>query len=235
MSVEKKSVKIEEIEVRIVYSFRRSISITVDPDNGAVIRVPFRTSLKKIEEILLNKSRWIRKAVESCSLFKKIDQNKLFAEGELLMFKGKENNLKISESDKYFVRQEGDTIELGIIGCNDPEVIQALLENWYKKTAKKVFTELLSDLIIKHNNYNFNCTGFSVRKMKKRWGSCSSKGKIAISYDLIRLDLIYGEYVLIHELCHLIHHNHSSEYYKLLSEVFPQWKQVRGELQKYIR
>jgi predicted metal-dependent hydrolase len=71
--------------------------------------------------------------------------------------------------------------------------------------------------------------------MKKRWGSCSSKGKIAISYDLIRLDEIYAEYVIIHELCHLKHHNHSSNYYNLLSEVYPEWKKVREELKKYVR
>jgi predicted metal-dependent hydrolase len=71
--------------------------------------------------------------------------------------------------------------------------------------------------------------------MKKRWGSCSSKGKIAISYDLIRLDEIYAEYVIIHELCHLKHHNHSANYYKLLSEVYPNWKKVKGELKKFIR
>jgi predicted metal-dependent hydrolase len=70
--------------------------------------------------------------------------------------------------------------------------------------------------------------------MRSRWGSCSKQGKITLSTELIKLPDIFLEYVIIHELCHLKHHNHGKEYYKLLSELFPDWKIVRKGLRDYI-
>jgi predicted metal-dependent hydrolase len=71
--------------------------------------------------------------------------------------------------------------------------------------------------------------------MKSRWGSCSSSGKIALSYDLIRLSKECREYVIIHELCHLRHHNHGKGFYDLLTELYPDWKKTRAEIKRYLR
>jgi hypothetical protein len=81
----------------------------------------------------------------------------------------------------------------------------------------------------------FNPAGLVIRTMRRRWGSCSHKGIITLSTELIKLSDLHIEYVIAHELCHLKHHNHGSQYYKLLSEVFPEWKMVRKELRKYIQ
>jgi predicted metal-dependent hydrolase len=69
--------------------------------------------------------------------------------------------------------------------------------------------------------------------MKRRWGSCSNKGKITLSSELIRLSDNYIEYVIIHELCHLRHHNHGPRFYEMLSELYPEWKTVRKEMKNY--
>lgn len=80
----------------------------------------------------------------------------------------------------------------------------------------------------------FKPAGLIIRKMKRRWGSCSNKGIITLSTELIKLPELYIEYVILHELCHLKHHNHGSGYYKLLSELFPDYKTVRKDLKKFI-
>jgi hypothetical protein len=82
---------------------------------------------------------------------------------------------------------------------------------------------------------NFKPTGLVIRSMKRRWGSCSNRGKITLSTELIRLADIYTEYVIIHELCHLKQHNHGPKYYELLSELFPEWKRVRKEMRAFVR
>lgn len=70
--------------------------------------------------------------------------------------------------------------------------------------------------------------------MKSRWGSCSSKGKITLNTELIKLADKYIEYVMIHELCHLKHHNHGPGFYALMTELCPDWKRLRNELKSYI-
>ena len=97
------------------------------------------------------------------------------------------------------------------------------------------FPELMSKVIRKHENQLFKPTGLVVRTMKRRWGSCSNKGVITLSTELIKMSDLYIEYVIAHDLCHLKHHNHGEHYYKLLSEVFPEWKKVRREMRKYMQ
>ena len=95
-------------------------------------------------------------------------------------------------------------------------------------------TEKVKELVVKYNSYRFNPSMITIRSMKRRWGSCSSKGRITLNSEMIKIDDIFTEYVILHELCHLKHHNHGAEYYKLLSEIFPDWKNVRKELRKYL-
>ena len=104
----------------------------------------------------------------------------------------------------------------------------------YKNEAVIIFPDLLSNVLQKHEIQVFKPTSLVIRTMKRRWGSCSNKGIITLSTELIKLPDLFIEYVILHELCHLKHHNHGREYYRLLSEVFPDYKQVRKELRRYI-
>jgi len=236
MTIEKKISETEDIIYKVKYSHRRTLGISIHPDKGVVARVPFRTPQKIVDGMIRNKAEWIRKVLKSQQSLNKIDQKKVFADGDTILFMGKKHFLKITPSDKnYICRSEDNIIEIGYTDLPDPIRIKIILETWYKNVARKVLSRKFEEILLKYKDFNFTPTGFSVRKMKKRWGSCTAKGKIAISYDLIRLDDIYGEYVIIHELCHLKHHDHSKEYYGLLSELFPRWKTVRNELQKIIR
>jgi predicted metal-dependent hydrolase len=94
---------------------------------------------------------------------------------------------------------------------------------------------IFNGMIEKYEDQMFKPTGLVIRTMKRRWGSCSTRGKITLSTELIKLPDLYIEYVIVHELCHLRHHNHGAGYYKLLSELFPEWRFVRKELRKYIQ
>jgi predicted metal-dependent hydrolase len=225
-----------DIRYRIIFSRRRSISIIISPDYGVVVKAPYMTPVGTIRRFVNEKSGWITKTVNGFNSLKRLDKVNGYSDGDSLLLYGKEYKLRLFKSDKYSVRTTDDnTIEAGYSNDNNPLIIRALLEGWFKFIAQKKFTDKFREILLKYKDYCFTPSGFVVRSMKKRWGSCSSKGKIAISYDLIRLEEVYTEYVIIHELCHLKHHNHSANYYKLLSEVYPDWKRVRKELQKYIR
>jgi len=226
----------DDFQYRIIFSRRRTISIIISPDYGVVVKAPYKTPMAAIRRFLNEKSGWIIKTLNGFSSLKRLDNEKGYSDGDSLLLFGKEYKLRLFKSDKYSVRTTDDnTIEAGYSNDDNPLIIRAVLEGWFKFIAQGKIARKFREILVKYNSYGFRPTDFVVRTMKKRWGSCSSKGKIAISYDLIRLDEVYTEYVIIHELCHLKHHNHSSNYYNLLSEVYPEWKKVRTELQKYIR
>lgn len=234
MHNEEKTYQLQNIEFRVVYSGRRTLGISVLPDSSVVVRAPYRASLKTIHRIVQEKAGWIIKHRDNYTLKAGRKLNGSLTDGEKQLFRGKDCMLLIIPSSKPFVRFNDDTIEIGIDKTEDKQAIKRLLYKGYKSEAAKTFPEMLHTSLKVHENQSFKPTGLVIRSMKSRWGSCSKKGIITLSTELIKLPDIFIEYVIVHELCHLKHHNHGKEYYKLLSELFPDWKQVRKDLRGYI-
>ena len=145
------------------------------------------------------------------------------------------NKEKIKKSVKPYVIFFDSTIELGTEKTDDPETVRRLLYKGYKNEAITHFPILMRKVLSEHENEKFKPEGLIIRTMKRRWGSCSNKGIVTLSTELIKLSDQYIEYVITHELCHLKHHNHGPNFYKLLTEIYPEWKTVRRELRKYIQ
>lgn len=225
-----------DFEYRIRYSRRRTLSIIVSPDKGVTVKAPHRTPAGIIEKFVNEKSPWIIKCLEGFSSLQRIDSVNGYHDGDRVMLFGEFHRLRLVPSGSFNVRlRDEKIIEIEFRHKNDPLLIREVLEAWFRFIAARELTTRFSELLARYSAFGFKPAGFSVRKMKKRWGSCSSGGMIGISYDLIRLDREFSDYVIAHELCHLIHHNHGADYYKLLSEVYPQWKKMRAELKKYLR
>ena len=235
MLKEEKIHRIDDIEFKVIYSRRRSIGISVLPDSSVIVRVPYLTSFKTISRIVNEKYSWIIKHRDN---YRKLDHSsvrKSNITGETHLFHGNQSVLKIEKSEKPYVRFYESIIALGTEKTDDPIAIKQLLYRGYKNEALRYFPESFNKVLRENENQSFKPTGLVIRTMKRRWGSCSNKGIITLSTELIKLSDLYIEYVIIHELCHLKHHNHGPQFYKLLSEVFPEWKTVRKELRKYIQ
>ncbi len=226
--------KIHDIELRIVYSRRRTLGISVLPDSSVVVRVPHRTSDTIIERIIMEKSSWITRHRDNFILNKKKSLKRIFSNGSSHLFMGNEALLKISKSTRQYISFNNGAIDLGIRNPEDQVAVKRLIYKGYKTEAESLFQSMINNVLERYKEQNFRPAGLIVRSMKRRWGSCSSKGVITLSTELIKLPEIYTEYVIIHELCHLKHHNHGTAYYKLLTELFPPWKKVRKEMKDLI-
>jgi hypothetical protein len=228
------SVNSKDIEFRVIYSGRRTLGISVLTDSSVIVRVPYRTSDKAIYRLINEKSSWIIKHRDYYRCQDKNKRTHLYINGEIYPFRGIESVLKIEKSKKQFVRFNDHTIELGLEKTDDAPAVKKLLLTGYKEQALTILPGILSKMIKMHENQMFNPAGLVIRTMKRRWGSCSNKGVITLSTELIKLSDIFIEYVIVHELCHLRHHNHGARYYELLSALFPDWKSVRKELRRHI-
>ncbi len=226
---------IKNIDFKVVYSRRRTLGISVHPDSTVIVRVPYRTSDKTIVRIVEEKASWIIKHRDNYRNHRNISLIRSYSNGETHLFRGREFTLKIENSKKSYIRFTEETIELGLGKHDDQDAVKKLLYKGYMSEAKELFPELLRATLEKFYYQNFKPSGLIIRTMKRRWGSCSNKGMITLSTELIKLPDKYIEYVIVHELCHLKHHNHGAKYYELLSELFPEWKSVRKELRKHIR
>jgi len=234
MLKEQKIHYIPGVEFKVIFSGRRTLGISVLPDSSVIVRVPYMTSPKTINRIVQQKADWIIKHRDSYRNKQQESPSKRYINGEIHLFRGIESVLKIENPLSKTICFNGGTIELNLPDMYDSTAVKRLLYTGYKNEAQKLYPEILKKVLIKYDDQNFKPTGLIIRTMKRRWGSCSNSGVITLSTELIKLSDIYIEYVILHELCHLKHHNHGVRYYKLLSELFPDWKTVRRELRKHI-
>lgn len=115
------------------------------------------------------------------------------------------------------------------IAKKDPDLIQARLEHWYRQRAKLIFTQCL-DSMLQHAVWVKKKPSLRIFKMKTQWGNCSPNGKLTLNPLLVKTPIECINYVILHELCHLVEHNHSENFYRLMKQVLPSWEKTKLRL-----
>lgn len=215
------NIKGRQINCEIVRSQRRTVAIQIHPDRRIELKVPLLYNINEVEPFLLKHYRWIFKRLDAPVALK--TEPKRFVNGELHYFLGKQYPIKIIISPENTVVFQDDTIVI-YAKYDLPELIEVLLEKWYFTQARAVFQKISIPLTKQMAKYNVAPKSFTIKKMKTRWGSCSSKGSINLNLDLIKLPEGCIKAVILHELCHLVHMNHSKEFYDLMTAEMPDWK-----------
>lgn len=187
---------------KIIFSKRRTISLSVTRDAELVVRAPQSASVSYIEDLVVKRKEWIEKALErQLSSVKK----KTFSEGEMFLFLGKEYPLRIVKT----YRSRLEFLDGFFLSEHKLPVAKKLFEQWYKTQAKKVVTERLS---LHSQTMGLSVKKITIRNTSSRWGSCSSLGNVNFSYRLVLAPIEILDYVVVHELAHLVHQNHSSRF-----------------------
>ena len=215
------NIKGRQIDCEIVRMQRRTVAIQIHPDKRIELKVPPLYNIDEVEPFLVKHHRWIFNRLDAPE--KKSREPKKFVDGEMHYFLGKQYPLRIIISPENTVEFRDDTI-IVYAKYNVSDLIAVLLERWYYQQAHQVFQEISIPLMKQMKKYNVLPKSFTVKKMKTRWGSCSSKGSINLNLDLIKLPEGCIKAVILHELCHLVHMNHSKEFYALMTAEMPDWK-----------
>ena len=217
-----------KIDCEIKRSRRKTIALYVFPDARVEIRVPLLYNVNDVEPFLIKHSRWLFNRLDSkCD---NVIAAKRFVDGELHYFLGKQYPIKVNAASRSSVVFKDDMIHISCRDTSNVSKISDILDCWYLEQAKRVFQEISIPLIKQMAKYNVAPKSFSIRKMKTRWGSCSRKGSISLNLHLIKLPEPCIKEVILHELCHLVHFNHSKEFYALMTAEMPDWKLWKKEL-----
>ena len=220
-------IKGRQINCEIVRSRRKTVAIQIYPDKRIELKVPLLCNIDNVEPFLEKHYRWIFKRLDAPIISK--HDTKRFVSGELHYFLGKQYPLLITISPDNNVAFLDNTLMV-YAKYDIPELIETLLEKWYLSQARRIFHEISSPLMKQMEKYNVFPKSFTIKKMRTRWGSCSSKGSISLNLDLIKLPEQCIKEVILHELCHLVHFNHSKEFYALMTAEMPDWKIWKKEL-----
>jgi len=203
---------------------KKTISILIK-DGNVEVKAPFNLNQNEIDAFILKKEKWIKNKI---LLQKKIKQlpKKKFINGEVFKFLGKDLMLKINISDakKTYIKNDYICLDLKNNTKINKEKIKKELELFYRSFSEKILKE---KTLIESKKMNLKVKGIKVRSYKNRWGSCSSNGDISYNWKLIMAPDKIINYVIIHELCHLIHFNHSRDYWREVRKKLPNFRESK--------
>lgn len=205
-----------KIDYSIVYSNRKTMSIVIERDRSVIVRVPHNTSEEFIAEEVEKRKRTISKKINHNQKYPLEKQSKEFVSGESLLYLGKPYQL-------YVVKEPIEGIIFDskfIISKRNQFQAKELFQDWYQKSATEIIVPK-AVAIAKQIGVSFN--KINILDLKYRWGSCTPKDNIHFNWRLIKAPMNVIEYIIVHELTHLLEANHSPEF----------WNRVRTSLPRY--
>lgn len=224
----------QPIEYTLTRTSRKNVNITIKNDGVIYVSAPKRVALADINKIILSKREWILNAQKNIKAKKIIKNDILLKNNSSIYLYGTARKLLIVPCMKNFVAINGNTIVFYVKEeySND----QKYKSSFFNKSLKN---ELLKDINKFANKYlkllNLSLNTLELRSMKTRWGTCiPAKKKILFNSKLIHCPYESIEYVVLHEIAHLIHPNHSKAFYNLIEKYMPDWKERKDLLQDYL-
>lgn len=222
----------EKISFAVVYADRKTLEIAVHPDAKVVIKAPRGTLLEDIRNRVTKRARWIRKQIAYFRKFEPRTPALRYVGGETHMYLGRQYRLKIKKQKENAVKLKGAYFYVMTPDPNNTQTIQDLLEYWYREHACLVFARRLEICYETAKKLHVLFPKIQLRRMTRRWGSCSKSGDILLNTNLIKAPLYCIDYVITHELCHMKVHTHNNRYYNILSKHMPDWKKRKERLEK---
>lgn len=176
------------------------------------------------------RGRWIYEQLRTFRAQLEHVKPREYVSGESHYYLGRQYLLKVmvDPSSVQSVKLYRGKIEVSVRERN-VERIKSLLEGWYKEKAKEVFKSRL-DAIMTQAIWIEKAPELRILTMQTQWGSCSPNGRITLNPLLVKAPRECIDYVILHELCHLVEHNHSERFYRLLSQVMPKWEKTKAKL-----
>jgi predicted metal-dependent hydrolase len=229
-SVQKVNYGSKSIEYNLSFATRKSLGIKVLPDGLVSVVAPDDASIVDISKKVKSKAKWILKQQAFFCSYKPHTPQRKYINGETHLYLGRQYKLQIIEDSVNEVKLYRGAMMVKTKNCN-PEYLEKKLNEWYKEKANFHFEELLNSSLEKFNKYKIEKPILEIRLMQKRWGSCTKSGKVILNTELIKAPKGSIEYVIIHELCHLIHHNHNKVFYDLQNKLSPDWVKWKEKLE----
>lgn len=239
---------IEEIPVEVRRNSRRRtrIGLCFDPAGHVILDAPMDASIAELEAVVVEHGRWLRRRLETVRQEAVCVASPRYENGELLQYLGHAYELTVKEgASAVLLRERSRQLPLftGVTGIRGelqvrlpnphPEAVARRVRRWYQQRALDVLGERLASW--RHLPWlKQGLPEWRTRYMRSQWGSCGIDGRIALNTHLVKCSERVIDYVILHELCHLVHHDHSRRFYGLMTVHMPDWSERRRELDRYI-
>lgn len=219
------------IEYDIEFVERKTLGIKVLPNGTVSLKAPINATLDDIRDKVHHRAAWILRQRRYFESFGTPTTERQYISGESHLYLGRQYMLRIKEGNSNAVHYQNNILE---VVCQHKKEAAKVLRLWYFERAQIKFPEYAKPIIEQFAAYGVQPKGVDIRKMEKRWGYCTNEGNIYLNPRLICAPRCCIEYVITHELCHLVHRNHTKEFYALLSKEMPHWEKWKAKLERML-
>lgn len=221
------------IDYTLQHSERETLAISVHPDLSVTVDAPLDAEMPTIETRVHKRAGWILKQQRELERYLPHLPAHEYVSGETHRYLGRQYRLKVVVSPEDSVKLKRGYIWVHVADKSDTERVRDLLESWYNDHAERVFWERVEAMLPRFQHIEMPDPQLKIKALKARWGSCTVEGVITLNLKLMQVPKKYIDYVIVHELCHMIEHNHSKRFYLLLDRMMPDWRQRRRELNEF--
>jgi len=219
-------------EFRIVRSMRRTtVCIRITHDGAVMIAAPAGLPRTHIEQLVQDKAAWIRERLRRHEVMRAQCGPGTYQDGDPLFYLGRRLRLQLTTDTGHPVLLRRGSIRVPVPAClreeNRKQHIIRMLSTWYQARALR-HVQWQGAHIAGNLGVRPACVG--IKSYRSRWGSCHADGRIYFNWRIIQAPQKVIRYVVVHELCHLIHHNHSRAFWVQVATVMPDYRQAKGWL-----
>lgn len=217
------------IEFDIVFRVRKNLSIIIEPLGQVRVIAPARMKVAQVKEAVERNASWVVHQLNLVEENLGSMKSRCFVSGETLLYRGRSFSC-LFELDQHLSRaavELEDSLLIVRSPVQEPGMLRQAIEKWYRERARLAIRERVDHyarLIGKQPGT------IRIKDQQKRWGSCSQKGNLNFNWRLILVPDEILDYMVVHELCHLVHLNHSAEYWSLVGSILPDYKARRDWL-----
>jgi hypothetical protein len=209
------------VAYEIVRSDRKSIGITVERDRRVIVRAPKRASETAIVLAIRRKKLWIWRKVRHPLKYPVPATHKEFVNGETFLLLGQHYELDLVDRDNPPISLVGRCLQ---IAQHRREDAHRLFRAWYLSQAKRELPTRIRRIATEMGvTYSRIC----IRDVRFRWGSCSAAGTLTFNWRAVQAPGIVIDYLIVHELAHLLESNHSEEFWNIVAVHSPSWAKAR--------
>jgi predicted metal-dependent hydrolase len=214
------------------FSPRATMAITVFPDGAIRVIAPEATSQEEVEQRLRKRARWLICQILHFEQFRPRAPERRYVGGETHLYLGRQYRLKLHKRPEEEVKLKGAFLHVASPEYREPRAVKRLVSNWYREKGKNRIVERFAIIAPRFVKLGCQPPIPIIRSMPRRWGSWSQSGRISLNPDLIRAPTACIDYVITHELVHLIHPHHGHAFYELLETLMPDWRRRKQRLER---
>ena len=232
MNTDEKTITINELAVKVIRKRIKNLHLAVYPPDGWVrIAVPEIIDDEAVRLAVISKFGWIKRQIKSFENQPRQSARELIT-GESHYYLGKRYLLDVSHTDKKPAvdLKNKKTLTLLINETTSLEQREQLLMDWYRKEMKRLLPGIIRKWEIKSE---LKVDAFGIKRMKTKWGSCNpSQKRIWLNLELIKKPINCLEYIVVHEMVHLLERAHNDKFFVHMDRIMPQWRTFRDDLNR---